>query len=64
MTDVNRGKHMIYIKYEAHSDFIGYCWDKRLNRMEINALGRELSKHGVQDKALELELIEYIFGKG
>jgi len=32
--------------------------------MEINALGRELSKHGVQDKALELELIEYIFGKG
>ena len=37
-------------KQEAHSDFINYCWDKRLNRLEINALGRELSKHGVQDK--------------
>jgi putative DNA primase/helicase len=37
-------------KQEAHSDFIGYCWDKRLNRMEINALGRELSKHNVYDK--------------
>ena len=37
-------------KQEAHSDFISYCWNKRLNRLEINALGRELSKHGVQDK--------------
>jgi putative DNA primase/helicase len=24
-------------KQEAHSDFINYCWDKRLNRLEINA---------------------------
>jgi phage/plasmid-associated DNA primase len=39
-------------KQEAHSDFIDYCWDKRLNRMEINALGRELSKHGVQDRRI------------
>jgi hypothetical protein len=37
-------------KQEAHSDFIGYCWDKRLNRMEINALGGELSKHNIYDK--------------
>jgi hypothetical protein len=37
-------------KQEAHSDFINYCWDKKLNRLEINALGRELSKDGVQDK--------------
>ena len=37
-------------KQELHSDFITYCWDKKLNRLEINALGRELSKHGVQDK--------------
>src|SRR4249919_2149116 len=33
-------------KQELHSDFITYCWDKKLNRLEINALGRELSKHG------------------
>jgi putative DNA primase/helicase len=37
-------------KQKAHSDFISYCWDKRLNRMEINALGRELSKHNIYDK--------------
>jgi phage/plasmid-associated DNA primase len=27
-------------KQEAYSDFITYCWDKRLNGLEINALGR------------------------
>ena len=37
-------------KQEAHTDFIKYCWDKRLNRLEINALGRELSKHNIHDK--------------
>jgi hypothetical protein len=37
-------------KQKAHSDFINYCWYKRLNRLEINTLGRELSKHGAQDK--------------
>ena len=37
-------------KQKAHSDFINYCWYKRLNRLEINVLGRELSKQGVQDK--------------
>ena len=50
-------------KQEAHSDFINYCWDKRLNRLEINALGRELSKHGVQDKRAGTgNPIESIFG--
>ena len=40
-------------KQKAHSDFINYCWYKRLNRLEINALGRELSKQRVQDKRAE-----------
>ena len=35
-----------------HSDFINYYWDKKLNRLEINALGRELSKQGVQNKRM------------
>ncbi|HEY7570073.1 MAG TPA: phage/plasmid primase, P4 family [Nitrososphaeraceae archaeon] len=37
-------------KQEAHSDFINYCRDKRLYRLEINALGRELSKYNIHDK--------------
>jgi putative DNA primase/helicase len=36
-------------KPELHADYIQYCWDRRLNRLELNALGRELSKFGVQD---------------
>jgi P4 family phage/plasmid primase-like protien len=37
-------------KNELHTDFIEFCWKKKLNRLEINSLGRELSKHGVHDK--------------
>ena len=39
-------------KQELHSDFISYCWEKKLNRLEINALGRELSKYNVHDKRI------------
>jgi phage/plasmid-associated DNA primase len=37
-------------KNELHTDFVEFCWKKKLNRLEINSLGRELSKHGVHDK--------------
>jgi hypothetical protein len=33
-----------------HSDFINYCWDKKLKRLELNALGRELAKYGITDR--------------
>jgi len=39
-------------KQEAHSDFINYWWNKRLNRLENKSLGKELSKHSVQDKRM------------
>ena len=45
-------------KQEARSDFIGYCCDKRLNRLEINALRRELLKQGMQDKRIGMEMTE------
>jgi hypothetical protein len=33
-----------------HSDFIDYCWQKKIKRLELNALGRELSKYSVRDR--------------
>jgi putative DNA primase/helicase len=37
-------------KEELHADFIDYCWAKKLRRLEINALGRALSKYNIRDK--------------
>ena len=35
-----------------HSDFIMYCWNKKLKRLELNALGRELAKYSIRDKQI------------
>ena len=50
-------------KQEVHSNFIKYCWDKKLNRLEINALGRELSKHNIHDKRIGTGDYRYIYGQ-
>jgi hypothetical protein len=35
-----------------HSDFIKYCWNKKMKRLKLNALGRELAKYGIQDRQI------------
>jgi putative DNA primase/helicase len=32
-----------------NSEFISYCWNKKLKRLELNVLGRELAKYGIRD---------------
>jgi hypothetical protein len=36
-------------KEVLHSDYINYCWAKNYRRLSMNALGRELVKHGIHD---------------
>jgi phage/plasmid-associated DNA primase len=35
-----------------HTDFITYCWNNKLKRLELNALGRELAKYGIKDRQI------------
>jgi P4 family phage/plasmid primase-like protien len=35
-----------------HSDFIKYCWNKKLKRLELNSLGRELAKYSIEDRQM------------
>jgi phage/plasmid-associated DNA primase len=30
-----------------HSDYVEYCRNKKLKRLELNAFGRELAKYGM-----------------
>jgi putative DNA primase/helicase len=39
-----------------HTDFINYCWSKKLKRLELNALGRELAKYGIRDRQIGSEI--------
>jgi hypothetical protein len=43
------GQEYVGDKNLLHSDFINYCWNKKLKRLELNTLGRELAKYGIKD---------------
>ena len=48
-------------KDEIHSDFIAYCWKRKISPIELIALGRELAKFGIKDKKTTGQKREHVW---